>query len=691
MFTLCLFAGILSASPHTEMQTDSTHQLAAAEVTAVAKMRPIAATQQRWTVDVATWQQRGAATMADILQQMPGLQVKDYGGAGAQVSLSARGMGSAHTVVSVDGFPQSNAVSGTYDVGRYLLGEFTQIAWSIGDGQPLLSAVRTLGAAHLALHSATERLSVGTEIGSFGRIVAGASGSKRLGNHQFGTSLNAIFATNDFPYQQDNGRLREWRKRGKHPLRIGQGTGFWKWTTATQSTQIRVRTEDVRQTLPGASTLYTEHEGEGLESRELLLQASHEGKQGNWQWRVAHQTQWQHLLYSMQGDEYPEKEKSESYELRDVWHTLGVSRRLNPEWSLAYAIDFSHTALTSNMGRFDHVLRNAWQQSLSLRWQYKRHVVTLRLLRHDFVHHVVGNVDKDQLLPWENRQVARDAHRWTWSVVAARQLWKSQKAQATVRATAQHLFRMPSFVENYYHHYGNANLLPERTQQFSVGLALESTHPLHTDNLSSSASPSSRKQHVPRLFQPGRSTSPIDWQASVDFYYNRVVDRILGIPVNQTVWRTTNVDHVKALGVDLSTQIRWSVTHKQQLLAHLTTSLQHVTDNSRADSPTFGLQLPYIPLLHASTSVVWQHPWANLSMSGEYTSSREATANHWPAARLHPYALLHLSLGRTFHFRSWEWQTQCVVHNATNTQYALVRGYPLPGRSVLWRNIFRIN
>ena len=82
---------------------------------------------------------------------------------------------------------------------------------------------------------------------------------------------------------------------------------------------------------------------------------------------------------------------------------------------------------------------------------------------------------------------------------------------------------MPSFTENYYHHYGNANLRPERTQQFSVGLSVES--------------------------RPTSST--FVWQGSVDVYHNRVLDRILGIPANQTVWRTTNLDRVRAVGVDL--------------------------------------------------------------------------------------------------------------------------------------------
>ena len=34
-----------------------------------------------------------------------------------------------------------------------------------------------------------------------------------------------------------------------------------------------------------------------------------------------------------------------------------------------------------------------------------------------------------------------------------------------------------------------------------------------------------------------------------------------------------------------------------------------------------------------------------------------------------------------------KWLTQGVINNVTNTHYELVRGYPLPGRSLMWRNI----
>ena len=63
------------------------------------------ATHQLWRIEQREWQRQGTVHLADALRTLPGVQLRDYGGAGALVSLSSRGLGAAHTVVTVDGFP----------------------------------------------------------------------------------------------------------------------------------------------------------------------------------------------------------------------------------------------------------------------------------------------------------------------------------------------------------------------------------------------------------------------------------------------------------------------------------------------------------------------------------------------------------------------------------------------------------
>ncbi len=655
LFSTCLFA-LLSFFGGGE---DTLRHLSPVEVSAQ-RVDQQMATHQLWRIEQREWQRQGTVHLADALRTLPGVQLRDYGGAGALVSLSSRGLGAAHTVVTVDGFPVGEMASGVVDLSRFRLSDVSQMQWSIADAPALLTSVRSLGAAHLALSTADLVPHIGVEWGSFGQVAVDAAAHRIQGAHTLGAEGSFARADNDFPYRVVNGNSYDYGRRQQSPWQRWQGAAFWRWQTATQRTQVRLVHQQQVQKLPGAVVHYTTRDGEDLQTAQSAVQLSHRGRNQSCAWQWAGQYATQHLNYVDFGREYPKGLREEDYRQQQWWSSLGGEVQLAPSWQMAYAVDATHTALHSNMGRFDEVARMALQQSVSLRFAHQCSMLTLRLLRHDFWHQVQGRgAEAYALMPWETTTVATDAHRWTWSCSAAQQLWQWRSTRGTLRGVVQTLFRMPSFTENYYHHYGNADLRPERTQQMSVGLSVE---------------------RVPQA-------SSLLWKGSVDVYHNRVLDRILGIPVNQNVWRTTNLDRVNAIGLDLSAQLRCTIAPRQAVEGTFTASWQRVTDESNRTSPTYGLQLPYTPEFTAHLVLVWSHPWCDVSLTGDYCAERQSTANHWPAARLAPYATLHTAVGRTFRWGNTEWLTQGVINNVTNTHYELVRGYPLPGRSVMWRNI----
>ena len=656
LFVLLCLPSLLSPSSPLEGR-DTLRQLSPVEVTTAVSPSQQMATHQQWGMDHRDWQRQGATQLSEALRNLPGVQLRDYGGAGALVSLAARGLGAAHTVVTLDGFPVTDFTSGAVDVGRFRLSDMSQLQWTIADAPALLTSVRTLGTAHLALRSATSSPHLGVEWGSFGQIVVDGAVRHRIGAHALGVQSSFARADNDFPYRITNGDGYEYGRRPRSPWTRWQGSAHWLWQTPQHSTQVRWHHQHHVQKLPGAVTLYTTPEGEDWRTERSALQASHAAHGERWAWQWAGQYAAHRLQYVDHGEEYPDAVREEYYREHELWSTLGTRYDITPSWQVAYAVDATHTTLRSNMARFDCVARTALQQSLSLRYVRPTTMFTLRGLRHDFFHTVQGRVENaSPLLPWESTAVATDAH--SWSLAVAQQLWQSSSTRGTLRGVVQTLFRMPSFTENYYHHYGNANLRPERTQQFSVGLSVESRH----------------------------TSSAFVWQGSVDVYHNRVLDRILGIPANQTVWRTTNLDHVHAVGVDLSGHIWTKCASRHTLELSGNASFQRVTDESQRGAATYGLQLPYIPEFTAHLAFVWSNPWCDFSLTSDFSSARHATANHWKSARLAPYATLHTAVGRTFRLGACRWHTQWVINNLTNTHYELVRGYPLPGCSMMWRN-----
>ena len=60
----------------------------------------------------------GVTDMADALHRLPGITLRDYGGAGGMKTVSVRGFGAKHTGVSYDGVMISECQSGEIDLSR---------------------------------------------------------------------------------------------------------------------------------------------------------------------------------------------------------------------------------------------------------------------------------------------------------------------------------------------------------------------------------------------------------------------------------------------------------------------------------------------------------------------------------------------------------------------------------------------
>ena len=185
LFVLLCLPSLLSPFSPLEGR-DTLRQLSPVEVTTAVSPSQQMATHQQWGMDHRDWQRQGATQLSEALRSLPGVQLRDYGGAGALVSLAARGLGAAHTVVTLDGFPVTDFTYGAVDVGRFRLSDMSQLQWTIADAPALLTSVRTLGTAHLALRSATSSPHLGVEWGSFGQIVVDGAVRHRIGAHALG-------------------------------------------------------------------------------------------------------------------------------------------------------------------------------------------------------------------------------------------------------------------------------------------------------------------------------------------------------------------------------------------------------------------------------------------------------------------------------------------------------------------------
>ena len=83
--------------------TDRVHQLQEVTVTESRRQHSLTSTAPMHIIDSEQILMLGITDVADALHRIPGVTLRDYGGAGGMKTVSVRGFGAKHTGVSYDG------------------------------------------------------------------------------------------------------------------------------------------------------------------------------------------------------------------------------------------------------------------------------------------------------------------------------------------------------------------------------------------------------------------------------------------------------------------------------------------------------------------------------------------------------------------------------------------------------------
>ena len=179
----------------------------------------------------------------------------------------------------------------------------------------------------------------------------------------------------------------------------------------------------------------------------------------------------------------------------------------------------------------------------------------------------------------------------------------------------------------------------------------------------------------------------LTWQAkgrysvTADAYVGEVRDKIVAVPVNMFIWRTINMGRVRVAGLDVVASAVQPVGHGHTLLGSVNYSLQHATNRTNSESPYYGNQLAYTPEHSGAALVAWENPWVNMSLHANGASARYATTEHYDGTHINGYIELSASVYRTFRFGRHSIEARVDLRNILDTQYEIVRLYPMPGRS----------
>ena len=149
---LLSFSVLLSLTAHgqdvrNDTVTDRVHQLQEVTITESRRQHEVTSTAPLHILDREQMLTLGVTDVADALHRIPGITLRDYGGAGGMKTVSVRGFGAKHTGVSYDGIMLSDCQSGEIDLSRYSLDNVEQLSLVIGDNDDIFIPARNASAS----------------------------------------------------------------------------------------------------------------------------------------------------------------------------------------------------------------------------------------------------------------------------------------------------------------------------------------------------------------------------------------------------------------------------------------------------------------------------------------------------------------------------------------------------------------
>ena len=591
-----------------------------------------------YQVTSADFRRLNAVDMTSVLRRLPGVTLRDYGGAGGMKTVSVRGLGATHTGVSLDGLLLSDVQSGQVNLQQFQLQEISAVSLQTAGTSDIFQPARNFSKASLL--SITTADTAGSEVscdmGSWGLVSPSARFSASA--RRFDVSLQGgyTYADNDYPFVVENGVATHTERRTNSRMKQGYVNFSSLWRIKDETTlKTMVRLDDNDRQLPGIVRLYANENDETLRDRGVVVQTQLLSRLAPRWWMKA-ALRWNWIDQDYHNGIPSGGIRTERYIQREYYATASVFFRPVDDVDMSYSADFWNNTLTTTLAANPNPQRNSFMQCLSARLQ-----CGILALQGQLLH---SSIDRENHL--------------SPSLSASLRLAEGCR----LRASAKGIFRMPTVTEMYYYHFGSQDLQPETTRQLNVGATWCSSLAF-------------------------RAESGLDISASLDIYINNVSQKIVAIPFNMFVWRFMNLEQVNGKGLDFLGNAAWHVGPRHSLIFTANYSLQSI-ENCPKNKDFSNLQIAYTPLHSGSGSVAWENPWVNVSSTVTFASETWTTNEHHRSTRIDGYAEWGASVYR--HIRlytpkrgtdSGKLNVALTVQNLLDTHYCIVAHYPMPGRN----------
>lgn len=603
----------------------------------------------------------GITDISDALHRLPGINIRDYGGAGGMKTVSVRGFGTTHTGVIYDGIVLSDCQSGKIDLSRYSLDNVGSLSLIVGDNSDIFVPAKASASAASIIISTMSvpgpqdslwHLTGQMRFGSFGTynpyVKIGKSITPKFSFSAIGEYTHA---RNDYPFTLKNGKLVTRERRNNSMMNSAHGEINTRWRITPASTlDAKIYYYDNNRELPGPVILYNPICHEKLRDRNFFGQLTYKNLSlSKFSFQGLAKFNWDASLYHDEDGKYPGGVLDEDYYQREVYVSGSALYVPTDKLAFNYSADYFYNNLTTNQMEVIGPWRHSVLQSFTGKFQNSWLLATARLLWSIYDNGVkegTSSKDENKLSPSLSVSVQPMRNRLFF-----------------IRASYKNIFRMPTFNETYYFRMGSTSLKPEDTDQFNLGLTWQ--------------------------------YNSAGWLNALvltgDVYYNNVKDKIVALPTNMFIWTMTNMDKARAFGTDVTASATFNIARSQSLVFAGNYSWQRVQPRTSPTDPDYNKQVAYTPIHSGAASLSWENPWVDVVVHTTGASDRYGTSSNLPITRIKGYMEMGAALIRSFKIKRNTIDLRFDMTNILDTQYEIVGNYPMPGRAWKFTVTYKYN
>lgn len=613
------------------------------------KVQTIVPSQQISNADFSKY---SALTVSDIANNLAGVNVRDYGGVGGLKTISVRSLGANHTGVLYDGILLNDAQNGQIDLGKFNLYDIESLTLYNGQSPNIVQPARAFASAsildikttrpHLTIAKPT-KIIAGVNAGSFGLINPYLQLQQRLSNRwSFVLNGNYTGANGRYKYKVTGDGSDTLATRINSNVKAYQTDGALYWAKSDSNKfKIQFNYYNSDRGLPGPVIFYNPLSDQKLKNHDLLIQSSYEHVAAN-SFHVLINSKYSknYLNYSDPNFLNNSGGLNEHYTQHEFYQSASLGYHLLPDWEISYSSD----AVVTNL--FADVFKYAFPTRLTL---YNAFATEATIGKLRLQGSLLNNYISDQV---KSGTAAKSQSVLTPAIAAT--LAPFTNPAIRLRAFYKDVYRYPTFAEQYYYAIAPRSLNPERVKQYDIGTT----------------------------YQKSFNSWLSDVALTADAYYNNITNKIIYLPTRSPETPSvTNLGRVDIKGLDLTFKTRFIPAQNWLGSFNATYTYQDAIDvTNPADTYYLG-QIPYTPKSLVTVNGGVSHKNIGIYYTATLSSARYYISNNLPQYYLPGYSVSNASLVYNVALKQNPITASLEVNNLYNTNYVIIRSYPMPGRS----------